>query len=195
VSLLPHHQDLIRASAISMEVAEVRGYRSVTRRSELEQLGFGKAQRNVPALLIPVWNVHGENGTHQARPDTPRVKDGKPLKYETPAGTHMMLDVPPLARPWRGDPHRPLFVTEGARKADAAVSSGLCCVALLGVWNWRGTTQSKHGHSVSVPQPTELHSGTLTRSVPSRRSRTLPASESPIAPIHDSLHCPQQRAV
>ncbi len=30
-----------------------------------------------------------------------------------------------------------LFITEGARKADAAVSKSLCCVDLLGVWNWR----------------------------------------------------------
>src|SRR5262249_49947749 len=40
---------------------------------------------------------------------------------------------------WLGDPKRPLFITEGARKADSAVSRGLCCVELFGVWNWRGT--------------------------------------------------------
>jgi hypothetical protein len=34
-----------------------------------------------------------------------------------------------------------LFVTEGARKADAAVSRELCCIDLLGVWNWRGTNE------------------------------------------------------
>ena len=37
------------------------------------------------------------------------------------------------------DPTIPLWVTEGARKADAAVSAGLDCVSLGGVWNWRGT--------------------------------------------------------
>src|SRR5262249_26884983 len=37
------------------------------------------------------------------------------------------------------DPKRPLFITEGGRKADSAVSLGLCCVAILGVWNWRAT--------------------------------------------------------
>jgi hypothetical protein len=50
----------------------------------------------------------------------------------------MVLDVPPRARIWLGDPTRPLFITEGVRKADAAVSRDLCCIALLGVWNWRG---------------------------------------------------------
>jgi hypothetical protein len=51
----------------------------------------------------------------------------------------LVLDVPPIARPWLRDPGRPLFITEGARKADAGVSIGLCCIALLGVWGWRGT--------------------------------------------------------
>ena len=40
-----------------------------------------------------------------------------------------------------------MFITEGARKADAAAAVGLCCVALLGVWNWRGTNK-KGGSTV-----------------------------------------------
>jgi hypothetical protein len=40
-----------------------------------------------------------------------------------------------------------LFITEGARKADAAAARGLCCIALLGVWNWRGTN-AKGGTTV-----------------------------------------------
>jgi hypothetical protein len=58
----------------------------------------------------------------------------------------MALDVPPAAREWLGDPKRPLFVTEGVRKADAAVSCGLCCIDILGVWNFRGTNE--HGGKV-----------------------------------------------
>jgi hypothetical protein len=147
--LLPQHEALIAASAIAPEVTAARGYRSVTSRAELERLGFGRAQRNVPALLIPVWNVHGENGTYQSRPDTPRIKGGKALKYETPAGSHLVLDVPPLARPQLSDPTRLLLLTEGARKADAGVSRDLCCVALLGVWGWRGTNDL--GGKVALP--------------------------------------------
>ncbi len=40
-----------------------------------------------------------------------------------------------------GDPHVPLIITEGIPKGDAAVSIELCCIALLGVWNWRGSNQ------------------------------------------------------
>jgi hypothetical protein len=39
------------------------------------------------------------------------------------------------------NPYVPLIVTEGLRKADAAVSVGVCCLGLLGVWNWRGRNE------------------------------------------------------
>ncbi|MBZ5639168.1 MAG: DUF3854 domain-containing protein [Acidobacteriia bacterium] len=139
-TLLPQHGDLIRASAISPEVAAARGYQSITSRAELQRLGFTKPQQIVPSLLIPIRGVSGEIATYQIRPDQPRIgKKGRVTKYETPKGSTMVLDVPALSRPALGNPRMPLFVTEGARKADAAVSRGLCCVALLGVWNWRGT--------------------------------------------------------
>jgi hypothetical protein len=148
-ALLPHHAALLTASALATEVIAARGYRSLTRKAELRALGFGERQLLVPTLLVPVWGVAGVIATYQHRPDAPRIVDGKGLKYETPKGTRMALDVPPGARPWLGDLERPLFVTEGARKADSAVSVGLCCVALLGVWNWRGTNAD--GGTVVLP--------------------------------------------
>jgi len=139
--LLPQHVALIAASGINDEVAAARGYRSVTKKSELRALGFGPSQARVPGLLVPVHNVLGEVVLYQIRPDSPRMKDGNVIKYETPLGSRMVLDVPPGARARLGDPAAPLIVTEGVRKADSAVSRGLCCVALLGVWNWRGTNE------------------------------------------------------
>lgn len=50
----------------------------------------------------------------------------------------MVLDIHPRARKMLGDPKVPLLITEGVKKGDAIVSRGLCAVALLGVWNWRG---------------------------------------------------------
>jgi len=140
-SLLPPHRKLIEDSAISLAVAAERGYRSVTKKAELKELGFSPAQCRVPALLIPIYGVSREIVTYQLRPDAPRIKKGKALKYETPYSTRIRLDVPLLAHEWLKDPKRPLFITEGGRKADAAVSKGLCCIAVLGVWNWRGTNE------------------------------------------------------
>src|SRR5262245_53713572 len=87
LDLLPHHQKLIEASAISPEVAAARGYRSITTKAALKELGFSDRQARVPALLVPVWSVHGERVLYQARPDDPRIVDGKPLKYGGRSGS------------------------------------------------------------------------------------------------------------
>ena len=92
--------------------------------------------------MIPVWNVHGEVVLHQIRPDAPRINgQGKPVKYETPAGSRPVIDVPPSVLNALGDVRESLIITEGIRKADAAVSAGYCCIALMGVWSWRGTNE------------------------------------------------------
>jgi hypothetical protein len=89
--------------------------------------------------------------SYQLRPDEPRLNDqGKPRKYEMKAGSRMLLDAHPrLTRSREGgkvsliaDPSVPLFITEGIPKGDAAVTIGLCCIALLGVWNFRGTNNA-----------------------------------------------------
>lgn len=147
--LLPQHVELLKASAISDEVAAARGYRSVESKAELISLGFNRTQARPPALLLPVWGVTGEVVNYQVRPDQPRIRNGKLVKYETPAGSRMDLDVPPSCRHLLADPRTPLFVTEAIRKADSAASKDLCCVGLLGVWNWRGTNEL--GGKVALP--------------------------------------------
>jgi len=136
--LLDQHAAKLAAAAIAVDVARERGYVSADTKAQLEREGFAPMQRRPPALVIPLWSVTGERAGAQLRPDTPRHLDGKPAKYETQAGRTMLLDVPPRVRPHLGDPSRPLVITEGPLKADAAVSAGLDCVALLGVWSWRG---------------------------------------------------------
>src|SRR5262249_39003112 len=129
---------------------QARGYRSVSTKTELKDLGFSERQCRVPAFVIPVWGVTGEVALHQIRPDHPRVSpEGKAVKYETPSGARTALDVQPAIRPHVRNPQRPLLITEGVRKADAAVSKGLCCIALLGVFNFRGT--NPEGGKVALP--------------------------------------------
>ncbi|MBW3637598.1 MAG: DUF3854 domain-containing protein, partial [Armatimonadetes bacterium] len=48
----------------------------------------------------------------------------------------------------------PLLITEGVKKADAAISQGACCLAVLGVWNWRGTNE--HGGKTTLPDFDEI---------------------------------------
>lgn len=133
-----HRRQLEVESGIPPGVIAARGYETVTKKVDLKNRGFADSQQIVPALLIPLWNAQGEIGGYQCKPDFPRFKNGKVLKYETPAGMRMLIDVPPAARGLMGNPSMPLVVTEGVKKADCTASRGLCCVALLGVWNWRG---------------------------------------------------------
>lgn len=95
--LSPDHARLIRESAISPEVAQARGYRSVWKKSELGAVGFANSQKITPTLLIPIRDVHGEIATYQHRPDAPPSKDGKTLK-----AVARRLDDPPqrAARSW-----------------------------------------------------------------------------------------------
>jgi putative DNA primase/helicase len=119
----------------------------------LESLGFARAQRRPPGLLLPTWSpVTCEIAGWQLRPDDPRVdqKRGRVVKYETASERPVVVDVHPAAWEQLGDPSVPLFVTEGIRKADAAISAGLCCIALLGVWNWRGSNDK--GGKTALPE-------------------------------------------
>jgi hypothetical protein len=55
-----HRRMLFEESDIEARVAVKRGYRTVTSKVDLERLGFGRSQRNVPALLMPIYSPTGE---------------------------------------------------------------------------------------------------------------------------------------
>jgi Domain of unknown function (DUF3854) len=157
--LLPQHEQLLRDSAIHPSVAHERGYFSAINAGDLEAVGlpshvytwvedgcgcagprgmrWGKAGLG-PGLAFPVWNLDVEIAFHMLRPDNPRKdRDFKPIKYERPPGSRNVLDVHPRVREPLLDLAVPLYITEGTRKVDAAVSVGLCCIGVLGVWAWR----------------------------------------------------------
>ena len=138
-SLTQKHLDGLRdRSGLSLELIRERGYRSVMGAKQLADAGFAQSQRRPPGLLIPVHTASGTEGLCSYRPDFPRVIGGKELKYELPRGTTARLDVPPRCREAIKDPSVTLWITEGQKKADALAMHGLCAVALLGVWNFKG---------------------------------------------------------
>ena len=146
-----HRIMLTDRSGIHPDLITTRGYRTVTTKADLERLGFSPRQRNVPALLIPLYSPTGELVLYQLRPDSPRINDrGKPVKYEMPSRAQMVLDMHPSVKGKAGDPDIPLFVTEGVKKGDALASQGLCTVALIGVWNFRGTNE--YGGKTALPE-------------------------------------------
>jgi len=146
-----HFQELWVGSGIDEEVIKARGYYTETEKGALAALKFGGRQRKVPALVLPLYRPDGRVGGHQIKPDSPRVLGKRHLKYEWPHEIPPIVDCPPTEFMLNAiqDPKQPLVITEGSKKADAAVSHGVPCVALAGVWNWRGTNQ--FGGKVSLP--------------------------------------------
>jgi hypothetical protein len=125
-------------SAISPELISERGYFTATDPEELRKLGFAENQRRVPSLVVPMYGPDGSVANHQIRPDNPRMNDeGKPIKYETPSNSGIVLDCHPSNAARLGDPQMPLWITEGVRKGDSGASRGLVVVALQGVWCWQ----------------------------------------------------------
>lgn len=148
-----HHSLLCDASAITPALIAQRGYTSLDHPEDVQGLGFSKAQaRTAPVLAIPLWDVHGVQNAWQIRPDSPRqMQDGTIFKYETIKGGRVQLDIHPSVQPLLGDPHIPLWITEGVRKGDALVSAGACAMALTGgVWGFKGSNE--HGGKVILPE-------------------------------------------
>lgn len=147
--LFTQHAAMLAESGITPEHARARGYVTVDTKSRLEHLRITAAGRQVPGLLVPQLRADGSTWGFQYRPDSPRQRNGKTVKYETPTGQRNGLDVPPGVGPVLGNPAEPLWITEGVKKADAATLAGLACVALPGVWSWRGTNAS--GGKTAIP--------------------------------------------
>ena len=85
---------LREGSGLPEELIAERGYWSATQFAEVRRLGFSDRQCNVPALVVPLWDVDGQQRGYQLRPNVPRVgEDGRVLKYETPSKSRPMLDV------------------------------------------------------------------------------------------------------
>jgi Domain of unknown function (DUF3854) len=130
------------ASGISLDVARLRGYATIETASAL-RIGYGFAdyQARVPGMLLPLHDVFGKQGGAMFKPTMPRMIGAKKkIKYETVAGSRLMLDVPPICQPDLGKPTVDLWITEGVKKGDALASQGRCCaIDLMGVWGWLGT--------------------------------------------------------
>jgi hypothetical protein len=144
--LLPQHRTKLISSGISAAAARACKLRSVTKKSQLESLGFSGAQQRVlsdgaAALVIALFNVFGHVAGYQMRADNPRYKDGRASKYEMASGQGNIIYVPPGIGQALRNSRLPLFITEGALKAISAALRHLCCIALCGVYGWRGSNE------------------------------------------------------
>jgi len=148
--LLPHHAAELAASAISPDVAALRGYLSIKTYKDASVLGVaygfaGYQKDRIPGLLIPQCDVFGspKPPTAQYKPDSPR-KDirGRVVKYETPENGRLIIDCPPICQLDLMNPSKPLWIVEGSKKADAVASRWVTCISVAGVWAWRGRNEN-----------------------------------------------------
>ena len=143
-ALRNRHLHHLLASAITVEVIQERGYRSVAGVQELIDAGFvAKSQQRAGGILIPVHNPTGAPCGYIYKPDSPRLSasNSKPIKYEVPRGAQLHLDVPLRCNGRIKDPKVRIWITEGAKKADALASIGECSVNLNGVYGYLGKNE------------------------------------------------------
>lgn len=135
-----HRQELVKESGLSDEVITARGYKTETVKNSIKRLGFSQMQGGVgPWLVIPMYGPGSVTpDTVQIKPTTPRPgSNGKPVKYESPKKSGVVLDVNPRVQGLISDATKPLWITEGVKKGDAIASRGECAISLTGVWGWK----------------------------------------------------------
>lgn len=162
-SLEPRHREHLLSSAISDAIIEDRGYYSLKpgdTTSAAALLGIKPASvkpaMHEGALVIPLHRL-GEDKPYAyvLRPDRPITdkETGRARKYLYPTGMTNVLDALPRGREILGDPQRPIWLTEGAKKADAlstVFDDAAAVINLNGVYGWR--TTNKHGGKVAAPE-------------------------------------------
>ena len=137
-SLAQHHLERLKRVGITDDVIKARGYETASTKTGLGDLGYSRSQWNAPALVIPIYDAMGKRAGVQIRPDKPRLDArAKPVKYESPHRSRPYIDVSPAAQKLVDDPEKPLVITEGVIKADAAISRNISSVSIAGVQAWR----------------------------------------------------------
>lgn len=160
------HRNMLHSSAISDAVITERGYYSLVpgdMANASSLLGVKpatvKPAMHGGALVIPLRRL-GEDPPYGyvLRPDLPvNGSNGRPRKYLYPSGLTNIFDVLPRHRDALGDPSLPLWLTEGAKKADSlatAFDNQIVVVNLNGVHGWR--TTNDNGGKVASPDMQQI---------------------------------------
>jgi hypothetical protein len=140
--LQPQHLDYFASRAVPLELALLRGCRSVSH-NEAWLLGFrvpkalNQPGHSLAGVLLPVHRPDGSTSA-QLRLDAPipdPEKAGKTHRYlNLPGKPAKGLDVHPSMRDRLADPLVPRFPTEGIAKVDSMAGAGYLGLGMTGVW-------------------------------------------------------------
>jgi hypothetical protein len=135
-----HGAEIVENSGVSEEIATANFY-TITNQAAVAKL---LQWRDCPAKA-PGWVVSGVDPATgerslagvQFKADIPIQKDGKPQKYLSArtASSPLFLGMPDKTY-WSNIFHtsKPIFITEGAKKAGCLLSMGYAAISLPGVW-------------------------------------------------------------
>ncbi|MCG3138982.1 MAG: hypothetical protein HJJLKODD_02854 [Phycisphaerae bacterium] len=152
MNLLPRHLSDLQRSGLTDETIQACGFRSESRYTELARLANWKfwPKRMGAALVIPFTGPEGAASEyHRLKPDNPRPdKNGKSVKYESPKGKSNRIFIPPGTFAILSAPSKPLFITEGEKKAAKVDQEGFPCVGLAGVFGWKNRDSEQLIHDL-----------------------------------------------
>jgi hypothetical protein len=150
MKLNEQHYEHLKASALSDDIITERGYCSICAgsihdwRQVAGHIHSDKLLKTIlhdGALAFPLYRcADSDPYTWVIRPDLPRKsRDNKAIKYEYPANTPNVLDILPRYRLALTDPDIDVWVTEGAKKADALATHlpDVLPINENGVWGFR----------------------------------------------------------
>jgi hypothetical protein len=151
LSVSPHdHEDLQRSGLTSVTIAE-NGLYTETNSTKIAALlnrgGCPDCCLVTGALVFRYRDLNGTvNGFARLKPRTPRVKDGKPVKYEQPKDSPMRAYFPVASLPMLRDAGSSVFITEGEKKSLALSQLGLAAIGIGGIWCGCQKDEQSGGH-------------------------------------------------
>ena len=135
VWLARRHRDELLASDISEEMITASGIRTVFGADVCQMRRWGQDGSNVGyGWAIPFDDPDAENCYWRVKPDESRRRGDHTVKYESPVGSSNRAYRPPGFDDSKG---KLIVITEGEKKTLCAISHGINCLGLTGVWNWQ----------------------------------------------------------
>lgn len=153
-----NHKIQMEESDISLLVANKCGVYSEVNAGKIEKIlrrPLNNVEKNQEYLVFPYFSMQDRNKivTYSVRPDKPTDPKNKYYKVR---GDRNYLYVPKiLTKEDFQDVSKPIFITEGEKKAICGASHGYIVVSVGGVWSWK--TKNKDGDSITLPEFSQIN--------------------------------------
>jgi hypothetical protein len=133
--LAGRHRQEMRASGISEEMIAASHIRTVDGAAVCQMLNWSQDGQAVGhGWAIPFDDPESDDCYWRVKLDEARQSDGRVIKYESPLNSSNRAYLPPG---FDASKDKTIVITEGEKKSLSAMSHGINCLGLTGVWNWQ----------------------------------------------------------